>query len=94
MLALVVREHLGGIVPGNGHLRHDAGEPVSRGLGNDRAIALHLTALGLKAADLRHRDEPLATFGTAHLQAAGGLPPAKRVDGDAEYFGRLPDADA
>src|SRR6185295_5172723 len=75
-------------------LGHDPRETVSRGLGNDRAIASHPTALGLKTADLRHGDEPLTAFGAADLQTAGRLPPAKSVDGDAEHFGRLPDADS
>lgn len=65
------------------HLGHESREPVSRGLGDDRALAFHMTTLGLQAADLRHRDEPLAAFRAADFQAAGGLPAAKGVDGHA-----------
>jgi septum formation protein len=74
-------------------LRDDPGKTVAGGLGDDRTLALPLSALGLKSSHLRQRDEPLAALRATYAQLARGLPAAKRIDGDPEDLRGFTDAD-
>lgn len=74
--------------------RHDAGEPVPRGLRNDRPIPRLPPALAEQARDLVDVDDALPAARTSHAEPAVGLPPAERLDGYAEHLRRLTHPDA
>ena len=74
--------------------RDDPGEPVARGLGDDRPVGGGLPAFIEQPADLFDLDQALAALGSLHPEAAFGLPAAKGLDRHAEHLGSLAHAEA
>ena len=71
----------------------DPGEPVARGLGDDRAVGRGAAALREEPGDLR--DVTMRWLPSCvHAQPALGLPAPERFDGDAQHLGGLADAQA